>query len=190
MLQFCDRCKFPLPYTDFDPRSRTCKECREHEAAKLRECKGCGELLSVTAFYRNYRVCRICRRPANRLKTRKWRQSNPDKNRALDTQHQRERRRLDPDKFRLADRIRRYKKYGVTKETYLKMLSDQGGLCSICRRPPGKKGLALDHNHRTGQVRALLCDACNTGLGLFTDDQSLLRAAADYLERFAPKQGA
>ncbi len=43
--------------------------------------------------------------------------------------------------------------------------------------------LAIDHDHKTGQVRSLLCKKCNGVLGLVDDDPALLRAAADYIER-------
>ena len=58
-------------------------------------------------------------------------------------------------------------KYGITKDQYDKMLSDQGGHCALCDSAPcdtpGKKRLAIDHNHETGEVRGLLCRECNSG---------------------------
>ncbi len=57
----------------------------------------------------------------------------------------------------------------------------QAGLCGLCQRPPGPKGLGVDHNHATGKVRALLCSRCNLALGGFMDDPVLCRKAADYL---------
>ena len=57
--------------------------------------------------------------------------------------------------------------------------------CAICYSPPeGKRLLAQDHCHRTGQLRGFLCMRCNTGLGFFNDDPRLLRRAARYLIRF------
>lgn len=43
--------------------------------------------------------------------------------------------------------------------------------------------MAIDHCHKTGRVRAALCNRCNVGLGLFLDDIDLLRAATTYLEK-------
>lgn len=151
----------------------------------VRECQKCGDVLLLAAFYKNHRTCNACKRPGNRLKTANWRKNNPDRSRILDTQAQRLRRKRDPEKFKLLDRVRRYRKYGITKDDYLKMLEAQDGLCALCRKPPNKKGLALDHNHKTGKARSLLCDLCNTGLGLFTEDPALLRRAAEYLEQYS-----
>jgi len=48
---------------------------------------------------------------------------------------------------------------------YAERLKAQGGVCAICGKPPGKTRLALDHCHRTGRVRGLLCWSCNVKLG-------------------------
>ena len=63
------------------------------------------------------------------------------------------------------------------------MLKLQGGLCAICTMPmvPGK-GTHIDHDHKTGTVRALLCGPCNQGLGNFKDESWRLQAAVNYLE--------
>jgi len=63
------------------------------------------------------------------------------------------------------------------------MLEAQHGLCAICLRPPKEgKRLAVDHNHKTGKVRGLLCWFCNKRL-LSNHSEARLRAAADYLVR-------
>lgn len=69
----------------------------------------------------------------------------------------------------------------ITPEQYNLMLKKQKGLCWICKDPPGKQRLALDHCHKTNRVRGLLCSACNTGLGLFKDKPGVLLRAARYL---------
>jgi hypothetical protein len=79
-------------------------------------------------------------------------------------------------------------KFGITLSDYADMAAAQGNKCAICEKPEtatrnGKlKALAVDHNHATGQVRALLCVACNTGLGKFCDDGDLLLKAKKYLD--------
>ena len=65
------------------------------------------------------------------------------------------------------------------------MYEKQQGRCAICGTDePGSKfkHFHVDHDHVTGQVRALLCSDCNTGLGKFRDDPDLLRAAATYIQ--------
>lgn len=67
------------------------------------------------------------------------------------------------------------------------LLEEQNYSCAICGKSEkeNKQRLAIDHNHDTHQVRALLCRNCNTGLGAFKDDEVLLTKAIEYLKRFA-----
>lgn len=82
-------------------------------------------------------------------------------------------------------RERTWKQYGInfTVEAYDAVLSVQGGVCALCRRPPAKKLLAVDHDHRTGRIRGLLCVQCNTGLGKLGDTVEALERALAYLQR-------
>lgn len=77
-------------------------------------------------------------------------------------------------------------KYRMTLTEWDEMFLRQNGVCRICKKPPTgtahNQRLHVDHDHATGQVRALLCHRCNKSLGLMFDDPALLRAAADYLE--------
>lgn len=81
--------------------------------------------------------------------------------------------------------ITRKNRYGITQEQYDEMLEAQGGGCAICGSPlprnSGKSHLAVDHDHKTGRVRGLLCDPCNNGLARFDDDPEKLMKAAKYL---------
>lgn len=84
---------------------------------------------------------------------------------------------------RLKDRARRLKrKYGITLEDYDKLLKQGGGVCWICGNPPTRRSLDVDHDHKTGKIRGLLCHMCNQGLPRFRDKPENLRRAADYLE--------
>jgi hypothetical protein len=73
--------------------------------------------------------------------------------------------------------------YGLTPEEYGALLEAQDNRCAICRTdtPNGKGSWHVDHNHATGQIRGLLCNDCNLGLGKFADDSDRLRAAIAYL---------
>lgn len=81
------------------------------------------------------------------------------------------------------------KRYGMTVEQYGQMSIEQDHRCAICRSPEtGNRRLAVDHCHRTGKVRALLCQACNTALGKLKDDPLLIRRAAEYVERHSSER--
>ena len=73
------------------------------------------------------------------------------------------------------------RKYGITIEEYEAMFAEQGGKCWICRGGTSYKHLACDHDHKTGEVRGLLCANCNKVLGRFRDDPERFLKAADYL---------
>lgn len=74
-------------------------------------------------------------------------------------------------------------KYGISGEDYDRLLLDQDGRCRICRSASRRgRRLMVDHDHRTSEVRGLLCFSCNIAIGYFADDPARLRAAADYLE--------
>jgi recombination endonuclease VII len=81
---------------------------------------------------------------------------------------------------RVADMDRYYaRRYGLDRAGIAALRAKQSDRCALCGDPrPGH----IDHDHATDQVRALLCERCNLALGLFRDDPSLLRAAADYVE--------
>jgi hypothetical protein len=78
--------------------------------------------------------------------------------------------------------------FGLSLDEYNRMFEAQQGKCAICNQPEtqmrkGKlKTLAVDHNHKSGAIRGLLCFDCNTGIGKLKDDPQILRLAAQYLE--------
>ena len=72
--------------------------------------------------------------------------------------------------------------YGITTAQFEKMKMDQGGVCAICGgKNVGGRRLGIDHCHKTGKVRALLCNHCNNGLGSFKDKIDLMAKAMKYL---------
>ncbi len=86
--------------------------------------------------------------------------------------------------------VRRTRAFNLSTEEYERLHGEQGGLCAICQQPEvamighGKdrvRSLAVDHDHRTGIVRGLLCGNCNKGLGNLGDDVDRLLAAVRYL---------
>lgn len=82
------------------------------------------------------------------------------------------------------------KKYGISLEEFWIIWDAYRGQCGICgimmKLPENRQGqsldvVAVDHNHTTGKVRGLLCNACNKGLGLFKDSIENLQKAKEYL---------
>ena len=74
-------------------------------------------------------------------------------------------------------------KYSITEDQYWTIYQKQNAKCAICHCHQRYKCLAVDHDHKTGMVRGLLCEQCNRGLGRFFDSVLRLRSAADYVER-------
>lgn len=76
--------------------------------------------------------------------------------------------------------------YGITIDEYEELLAWQNYTCEICQRPHNPKGrrMFVDHDHETGALRGLLCQNCNSVLGLAHDSPEVLRKAADYIEKY------
>ena len=81
--------------------------------------------------------------------------------------------------------------YGLNKDGYEDMLASQGGGCAICNRTPDNGvRFHIDHDHSCcprgktcGEcVRGILCGECNKGLGLFFEDETVLRSAIAYVQ--------
>jgi len=77
------------------------------------------------------------------------------------------------------------RKYGITAKDADDILHKQGDVCALCLCIPNKNLRVpwhVDHDHKTGKVRGILCHHCNTGLGNLRDDTDVLRRAIRYLE--------
>lgn len=88
-------------------------------------------------------------------------------------------------------RNKQYKRrYGITIEDYNTIFNSQNGKCSICKKHQSefKTALAVDHCHKSNEIRGLLCYNCNSGLGRFQDNVDNLTEAISYLLRFKDKQ--
>jgi hypothetical protein len=70
-------------------------------------------------------------------------------------------------------------RYGIGQAGFVELLAEQGGVCAICRAPDPQH---VDHDHRTGWVRGILCFNCNGGLGQFRDNPEYLASAITYLK--------
>ena len=98
-----------------------------------------------------------------------------------DVSHFLMRNRARRNKWCLSCRSAYYRqwKYGLSEEGYQALFDEQRGRCAVCARGVP---LVVDHDHETGQIRGLLCDPCNRGLGLLGEKLKLERAL-DYLAK-------
>jgi hypothetical protein len=101
-------------------------------------------------------------------RSKAWREANPERQQAHSRRHH------------------LWRKFGMTLEDYDQMLASQNGRCAICATTDTAPWscFTVDHDHKTGAVRALLCQKCNTSIGHAGDDVERLRKAVAYLERF------
>jgi hypothetical protein len=79
----------------------------------------------------------------------------------------------------------RQRLYGITEKQFDDLVLKQDGKCAICNTEPdtAKKTLAVDHDHKTGAIRGLLCHYCNGLLGHAKDSVDRLTSAINYLEK-------
>lgn len=130
----------------------------------MKECNSCREEKSVEDFYKASRspdklqyACKQCTRERDRGPRREQRREYAWKRKLM----------LDFD---------------MAPEDYWEMFEQQDGACAICRAEPDWKRLAVDHDHETGEVRGLLCNSCNCGIGFFKESPALISAALGYLK--------
>lgn len=150
-----------------------------------RRCTKCGKYKKLTEFYRQrskasgyYCQCKLC--------VSKW--MHLPENRAKKAASERKRKAKNRKKWNAKARgyylKSRLKNYGMGLSEYDHLLNLQNGKCAICgRNKPinGHKRFCLDHDHRTGKLRGLLCIKCNLGMGNFDDNPEIIKAALAYL---------
>ncbi len=120
-------------------------------------------------------------RATQRAYQKKWRLAHPGYDAKIAAVYRAKHR----DRYLKTHRQQRLKRYGLTLQTFNEMLEGQRHRCKICLTfvPGGfHNQWAVDHCHRTGKVRGLLCNNCNKGLGHFKDSSILLFRAQFYLE--------
>ena len=71
-----------------------------------------------------------------------------------------------------------------TPEQLLEMIKNAGNQCQICKkRFASPSAMCIDHCHNTGEIRGMLCNSCNAGIGMFNDSAELLSSAIEYLAK-------
>ena len=153
----------------------------------LKACKSCSHEQDVKNFQKGSYNCNKCR--AEVEKNRRARNRNPltEVQKEARRESSRKWRRNNLEKAILMSRNTDYKrKYGITIDDYNMMLELQSGVCAICSQEcKTEKNLAVDHDHKNGQIRALLCKNCNTGLGSFNDNIENMQKAIDYVKSYS-----
>jgi phage-related protein len=142
---------------------------------------------SRSSGYKGY--CKKCK-PDRKTYFKTWQEKklreNPDYWKKLEANR-------DPATRRASNRKSTLKKYNLTPEEYQQILEAQNGKCAICKKKEtfdqtGKE-LAVDHSHKTGEVRGLLCQTCNQALGMLGDSLELLHSAISYLAKSEQRVG-
>ncbi len=138
----------------------------------MKKCNTCGIEKEETEFYvahnkHIYHHCKSC----NSEKSKAWYVKNKDA------------------KLKSALKWHYKNKYGMTVEERQKLFDEQNGKCAICSCDMNLDGdlnkaqAVIDHDHKTGKVRGMLCNLCNTGLGKFKDSVEVIEKAIAYLEK-------
>ncbi len=144
-----------------------------------KKCGACKRVLPVTSFYRSNGTksgltcyCKACQREKAKPIKARFRASEVG---------------------RVAYRRQWLRRYGLTVEQYENMLAAQGNRCRCCPHifDKTRSGRAnVDHCHRTGKVRAILCGSCNAALGMAKENATILRALANFIDTHSPPEWA
>ena len=143
-------------------------------------CKKCG---NTERYSSGNKPCVNCVKENSKLRSKngkrtEWSRKNKDK---VNTQNNLYYHSLSPEEKLLRNRKQTVAIYGLTLEDYDAIVSEQNGVCAICSRKP-KGNLHIDHDHKTNEIRGLLCGKCNRAIGLLNDDISLFTKAINYLK--------
>ena len=149
----------------------------------MKQCTRCKQTKPKTEFYRQSKAkegynswCKQCCREYERI-----RYDNEPALREKKAGVAAAWRRRHPEKNRASQRNCRLKReYGIDQDRYEEMLAEQDGKCACCGRS-GKKLLVVDHDHKTGRVRGLICKPCNVAIAQLGDDEAGLRKALEYV---------
>lgn len=115
--------------------------------------------------------------------TKEFQRNNRDKVRAWNTAYRKRITKEKPEQVAQYQAKAYYKRrYKVTLEWRNSKIAEQNGLCKICGRLPGQKGLMVDHCHTTGKVRQLLCGQCNMSLHKLENDYDWVMKATAYVK--------
>ena len=151
-------------------------------------CKGCGTSLNPGVNWtpglvkKNYLLCKEC----NVLKSQKYNNTNKETRAKYYEQYWKKRYQCETFKATQADYVRE-RKYGIQPQEFKILLDQQNNKCACCSDKFTKhNGPKVDHCHKTGSIRGLLCNKCNSGIGFLGDDLDGVQKALKYLELQPP----
>jgi hypothetical protein len=159
----------------------------------MKKCANCKIEKSINEFHirkdngKPRSLCKLCRC----IKSAEYRSLNPNKykewteiNKHSLVKKRKDKRKEDPEKTKIKDKKNNLSKYGLTLEMYNTMLMEQNNCCAICDTSADKLklGLVVDHDHRTGEARKLLCNDCNQALGRIKENKNIALRLINYLE--------
>lgn len=156
----------------------------------MKRCTKCKTEKNDNEFYRNKvaknRLSSWCKE-CYKEKNAKWYQINSEKS----IKYARDWGKNNPERFkRNAFKSHLKRLYGMTIEEYNNLLKLQNNVCAICKEPETRirngniTSLMVDHDHKTGKVRELLCSGCNSSLPIVEDTEKLKKFQI-YLEKWS-----
>ena len=179
-FKFCTKCNEIKPFSDFN-------KCKRGLFGLHSYCKLC--INKQQKHYHN-------EHPEIAQKYRETHKKQLKKlKRDWDMTHSEERRNYKQENRDKSKNCYLIKTYGITLDKYKQMLEAQNGVCAICHLPETRKSkyndytLAVDHDHKTGKIRGLLCHGCNNCLGILKEDINIFQSAIDYLHNFGGLYG-
>lgn len=161
----------------------------------MKTCLKCGQEKPISEYHakrgKPQPQCKTCRsdymakhykenRPRERAKRKSWYEAN----REYVCEKMRTDRLLHLEEYRLRSRLRRK---GMTFEEYTYKVTSQKNACEICHSSFGREAYKcsyIDHCHKTGKFRGLLCSQCNTAIGLLKESETLFKACITYLKKY------
>lgn len=158
-MKTCAKCKLAKSKSDFGKRSSSKDGLNYY-------CKNC-DSANCKAYYSKNKT-------KIKLKVLAWQASNKEK-----VNSYKKKNKLNNPDYDLM------RTHGVNKKQYDNMFNKQNGCCAVCRinQSEFKRSLAVDHDHKTGKIRGLLCDRCNVALGMVRDSKDVLCKLIIYLEQ-------
>ena len=137
----------------------------------MKKCPKCGEQKPLSDFHKDKNSkdgkSRLCANCATK-QSKEWYRKNPNTKR----------------------NARLLREYGISLQDFDDMVANQNGKCAVCQNAfKNSVDTCVDHNHATGQIRALLCNHCNRAIGLFKESIDSMKSAVKYLKKYNSKNG-